>query len=360
MRDLTQEEIVLLLTDIKNETSQYSIDEVISMIKNGVEGERHGEEAYLDLCRTILKDGTVKKDRTGTGTISIFGYQMRFNLQKGLPVLTSKKVLIKKIVEELFWFIKGDTNIKYLVERDNHIWDDWCIESYFESDDYTGTVDMKNFGIRKQTDPEFAKVFEKERAIFCERLLTEPGFSDKYGSIGEGAYGAQWRNFGGGEDGVDQLKDAIEQIKNNPDSRRLIISAWSPKLVRDGKVLLPPCHTLFQFYVENGKLSCQLYQRSGDVFLGVPFNIVSYSILTHLIAHECNLEVGDFVHTLGDAHIYLNHVDQVKLQLSRGPKAPFPTLHLNQEKTSIFDFNEEDISISGYDSHPFIKGIVAV
>ncbi|ASI35605.1 MULTISPECIES: thymidylate synthase [unclassified Exiguobacterium] len=261
---------------------------------------------YHDLCHEILTNGTKKEDRTGTGTTSIFGHQMRFPLKDGFPMVTTKKLHMKSIIHELIWFISGNTNIAYLQENGVRIWNEWA---------------------------------------------------DEDGNLGP-VYGAQWRSFPK-PDGttVDQLANVIEQIKTNPDSRRLIVSAWNPGQVDE--MALPPCHLLFQFYVADGKLSCQLYQRSADVFLGVPFNIASYALLTHMVAHVCKLEVGDFVHTLGDAHIYSNHMDQVNLQLSRTPK-PLPRLRFAREVTRIEDFRFEDIIIEGYDPDPHIKGVVAV
>ncbi|WP_214849050.1 thymidylate synthase [Exiguobacterium sp. s138] len=261
---------------------------------------------YHQLCQEILTNGVKKEDRTGTGTISIFGHQMRFSLQDGFPMVTTKKLHMKSIIHELIWFISGETNISYLQENGVRIWNEWA---------------------------------------------------DENGNLGP-VYGAQWRSFPK-PDGttVDQLADVIEQIKVNPDSRRLIVSAWNPGQLEE--MALPPCHLLFQFYVADGKLSCQLYQRSADVFLGVPFNIASYALLTHMIAHVCKLEVGDFVHTLGDAHIYSNHLDQVNLQLSRNPK-PLPTIRFAREVERIEDFTFDDIIIEGYDPDPHIKGVVAV
>lgn len=261
---------------------------------------------YHDLCHEILTNGTKKEDRTGTGTTSIFGHQMRFPLKDGFPMVTTKKLHMKSIIHELIWFISGNTNIAYLQENGVRIWNEWA---------------------------------------------------DEDGNLGP-VYGAQWRSFPK-PDGttVDQLANVIEQIKTNPDSRRLIVSAWNPGQVDE--MALPPCHLLFQFYVADGKLSCQLYQRSADVFLGVPFNIASYALLTHMVAHVCKLEVGDFVHTLGDAHIYSNHMDQVNLQLSRTPKL-LPRLRFAREVTRIEDFRFEDIIIEGYDPDPHIKGVVAV
>lgn len=261
---------------------------------------------YLDLCQRILDEGVTKEDRTGTGTISVFGHQMRFDLSEGFPLVTTKKLHTKSIIHELLWFLSGDTNIRYLQENGVRIWNEWA---------------------------------------------------DENGDLGP-VYGKQWRSFVG-RDGktVDQIQWVVDEIKKNPDSRRLIVSAWNPAELDE--MALPPCHLLFQFYVANGKLSCQLYQRSADTFLGVPFNIASYALLTQMMAHVTGLEPGDFVHTLGDAHLYLNHIEQVKLQLSREPK-PLPKLVLNPEVTSIFDFTFEDIEIVGYEAHPHIKGEVAV
>ncbi|MCA5012830.1 MULTISPECIES: thymidylate synthase [unclassified Enterococcus] len=314
------------------------------------------EEAYLALGRKILEEGHVKEDRTGTGTKSIFGHQMRFDLSQGFPLLTTKRVPFGLIKSELLWFLKGDTNIRYLLEHNNHIWDEWAFERYIKSEDYQGP-DMTGFGRRVLVDDEFKISYEAEHKAFCEKIVSDDEFAAKYGELGN-IYGAQWRHWETKDGGfIDQLKNVIEMIKTTPDSRRLIVSAWNPEDVPS--MALPPCHTMFQFYVNDGKLSCQLYQRSGDVFLGVPFNIASYALLTHLIAHETGLEVGDFVHTLGDAHLYTNHVDQMKEQLSRELRS-FPTLKLNQEKESVFDFEMEDIVIEGYDPHPAIKAPIAV
>lgn len=316
----------------------------------------HPETAYLDLLRHILENGVKKEDRTGTGTISVFGYQMRFDLSKGFPLLTTKRVPFKLVASELLWFIKGDTNIRYLLQNNNTIWNEWAFEKWIKSDDYVGP-DMTNFGLRAASDEDFAKVLQEQMNIFTEKILNDDDFAIKYGDLGP-VYGKQWRSWPS-ENGetIDQLQKVIDQIKKNPDSRRLIVSAWNPAEVDD--MALPPCHSLFQFFVANGKLSCQLYQRSADSFLGVPFNIASYALLTHLIAHECGLEVGEFVHSFGDAHIYLNHLEQVKEQLSREPKE-LPTLKINAEQKSIFDIELEDVTIEGYDPHPTIKAPIAV
>ncbi len=287
-------------------------------------------KAYLDLCRHVLEHGTQKSDRTGTGTLSVFGYQMRFDLQEGFPLLTTKKVHLKSIVHELLWFIKGDTNIKYLVDHDVKIWNEWPYEAFKKSIDYRGES-MEDYILKIKTDSSFA---------------------EKHGDLGP-VYGAQWRNF----NGVDQLKYILDELKNNPNSRRMILSAWNPAEIKN--MALPPCHTLIQFYVADGKLSLQLYQRSADIFLGVPFNIASYALLLMMVAQVTGLKPGEFVHTLGDAHIYSNHVDQIRLQLSRTPRNR-PTLKLNPEIRSLFDFQYEDIELENYDPYPAIKGKVAV
>ena len=285
---------------------------------------------YLDLCKTILEKGIKKEDRTGTGTISYFGYQMRFDLSEGFPLLTTKRVHLKSIIHELLWFISGDTNIKYLVDNDVRIWNDWPYAAYQKSSDYQNET-IEEFALKIKESSDFAK---------------------KWGNLGP-VYGKQWRNFGG----VDQLEDLINQIKTNPTSRRLIISAWNPAEIKD--MALPPCHCFMQFYVNNNKLSCQLYQRSADVFLGVPFNIASYALFTMMIAQVCNLELGDFVHTIGDAHIYLNHLEQINKQLTRTPRQ-LPTMKINPEIKSIYDFKFDDFELVGYDPYKGIKGKVAV
>lgn len=260
---------------------------------------------YLDLIQHILNNGVDKSDRTGTGTRSVFGYQMRFNLEQGFPLVTTKKIHTRSIFHELLWFLKGDQNIKYLKDNGVSIWDEWA---------------------------------------------------DENGDLGP-VYGVQWRSWPSEKGNIDQITKLVNQIKNNPDSRRHIVSAWNVAHVDD--MALPPCHTMFQFYVANGKLSCQLYQRSADVFLGVPFNIASYALLTMMIAQVCDLQPGDFVHTFGDAHLYSNHFDQAKLQLSREIR-PLPRIKLNPEIKDLFDFTYEDITLEGYDPHPHIKAAVAI
>lgn len=260
---------------------------------------------YHDLLKTILEQGVRKTDRTGTGTISIFGYQMRFDLAQGFPLVTTKKLHLKSIIHELLWFLQGSTNIKYLKENGVGIWDEWA---------------------------------------------------DENGELGK-VYGYQWRSWQTEQGSIDQIANVVAQIKKNPDSRRLIVSAWNVADIEG--MALPPCHALFQFYVAEGKLSCQLYQRSADVFLGVPFNIASYALLTQMIAQVCDLQVGNFVHTLGDAHLYLNHLEQTQLQLTREPRA-LPTMHLNPAIKSIFDFQFADFELKNYEPHPHIKAAVAV
>ena len=313
-------------------------------------------EQYLQLCRTILENGTDKGDRTGTGTRSIFGHQMRFDLSEGFPLLTTKKTAFRLIVSELLWFIKGDTNVRTLIAEKNPIWDEWAFEKYVKSEEYSGP-DMTDFGRRAAKDPEFKEILNEEMDKFREKVLSDDRFAEAYGDLGP-VYGRQWRSWPDGRGGtIDQLKNVIESIRNNPDSRRHIVSAWNPAEVED--MALPPCHTLFQFYVADGKLSCQLYQRSADVFLGVPFNIASYALLTHLIARETGLEPGEFVHTLGDAHLYSNHFDQVNEQLSREPKK-LPKLVIETGDKSIFELETSDIRVDGYDPHPRIKAPIAV
>ena len=289
---------------------------------------------YLDLLRTIRDNGVVRGDRTGTGTKGIFGYQMRFNLAEGFPLLTTKKVFLKGVIHELLWFLRGDTNIKYLVDNGVHIWDSDAFRYYNELCVKHGVlpVDLETF--------------------LSAAGVESPIEGYRFGDLNH-VYGYQWRSWpkASGEV-VDQIQNVINTLKTNPTSRRMIVSAWNVADVED--MALPPCHTMFQFFVAEGKLSCQLYQRSADTFLGVPFNIASYALLTMMIAKECGLEVGDFVHTLGDAHLYLNHLEQADEQLQREPRK-LSTMHLNPDVKSIFDYKYEDFTLEGYDPHPVIK-----
>jgi thymidylate synthase len=276
----------------------------LAVTSAGDEGSKMKQ--YLDLLRYVLDNGVKKDDRTGVGTLSVFGYQMRFDLNEGFPLLTTKKLHLKSIIYELLWFLKGDTNIKYLQERGVSIWDEWADES---------------------------------------------------GDLGP-IYGAQWRSWKAADGrSIDQISNVIDQIKSDPNSRRLIVSAWNVGELE--RMALPPCHVLFQFYVANGKLSCHLYQRSADIFLGLPFNIASYCLLTMMVAQVCNLKVGQFIHTLGDAHLYLNHIEQARLQLTRKPY-PLPQMKINPQVKSVFDFKYEDFELIGYQAHPHIKAEVAV
>ena len=286
------------------------------------------------MCRYILEHGEDRPDRTGTGTHSVFGYQTRYDLREGFPLLTTKKMYLRPIAEELLWFIKGDTNIKYLVDRNVKIWNEWPYEDFKKSEDFNG-----------ETLEEFV-----------EKIKNDDDFAKKHGNLGP-VYGAQWRNFN--NEGTDQLMKLIDSLKNNPFSRRHIISAWNPSQVDE--MALPPCHTLMQFYVSSDKkyLSCQLYQRSADTFLGVPFNIASYALLTCMLAQVCGYEPKEFIHTIGDAHIYKNHFDVVKTQIEREP-LPLPHLVLNKDIDNLFDFKIEDIKLEGYQSHGPLKGKVSV
>ncbi|MDW8419134.1 MAG: thymidylate synthase [Chitinophagales bacterium] len=290
---------------------------------------------YQELLRHVLEHGVEKNDRTGTGTYSVFGYQMRFNLKEGFPLLTTKKLHVKSIIHELLWFLKGETNIRYLCQHGVRIWDDWPYNRYRQSKEFAGE-DMKQFAARIASDKEFA---------------------DKWGDLGP-VYGRQWRSWPAPDGSfVDQISSVIEQIKKNPDSRRLIVSAWNVPYI--DAMELPPCHTLFQFYVANGALSCQLYQRSADLFLGVPFNIASYALLTMMVAQVTDLAPGEFIHTFGDVHLYKNHVEQARLQLSREPR-PLPQMVLNPSVKNIFDFRYEDFTLLNYNPHPHIAADVAV
>lgn len=309
---------------------------------------------YHDLCQYILNNGETRNDRTGVGTIGVFGYQMRFDLQEGFPLLTTKRTSFKLIVSELLWFLHGDTNIQTLVKQNNSIWNEWAFEKWVASEEYQGP-DMTNFGIRATQDATFKELYDEQMKLFIERIKTDDKFANTYGELGP-VYGRQWRSWEG-KDGqmVDQIQSVVNSIQHNPQSRRHIVTAWNPAEVDE--MALPPCHAFMQFYVSNNRLSCQLYQRSADVFLGVPFNIASYALLTHLIAAETGLEVGEFVHTFGDAHIYQNHLDQVHELLGREIR-PMPTIELANR--SIFDMTAEDITLHGYNPHPRIQAEIAV
>ena len=289
---------------------------------------------YLELLDKIRRDGVVRGDRTGTGTKGIFGYQMRFDLREGFPLVTTKRLFLKGVIYELLWFLRGDTNIKYLVDNGVHIWDSDAYRYYNEL--------CVRHGVLPVDKDTFLAAAGVESPI--------EGY--RFGDLNN-VYGYQWRSWPTGDGGaIDQIKKVIETIKTNPNSRRMIVSAWNVADV--DSMALPPCHTMFQFFVAEGLLSCQLYQRSGDTFLGVPFNIASYALLTMMIAKECGLEPGEFVHTLGDAHLYLNHLEQAEEQLSREPRQ-LPTMHLNPDVKSIFDYTFEDFTLEGYDPHPAIK-----
>lgn len=315
----------------------------------------HFDAAYHKLLEKILDEGQYKDDRTGTGTYSIFGHQIRFNMNDGFPMLTTKKVFFKMLATELVWFIRGDTNIKFLLKYNNNIWNEWAFKKWVESDEYTGP-DMTDFGNRALQDETFNAVYKEEMENFKTRILEDDQFAERYGDLGN-VYGKQWRAWEGPDGSLtDQLKNVVESIKNNPDSRRHIVTAWNPSEI--DSMALPPCHAFFQFYVNDGKLSLQLYQRSADVFLGVPFNIASYALLLHLVARECDLEPEDFVHTFGDAHIYSNHLDAVNTQLAR-ESYKAPSLRINSKK-SMFDIEYEDLEVVDYEYHPYIKAPIAV
>lgn len=301
-------------------------------------------KAYLDLLEDVKTNGVGKDDRTGTGTRSVFGRQIRCDLSAGFPLLTTKKVFLRGIIHELLWFVRGDTNIKYLVDNNVGIWNEWPFQNYL----------VKN-GLDKQFDKHSSE-WQYKLEEFITNIKEDDKFAKQWGELGP-VYGKQWRNFSG----IDQLAWVINEIKTNPTSRRLIVSAWNPAEIEEmAKAGLPPCHTLFQFYVSHdNRLSCQLYQRSADLFLGVPFNIASYALLTMMVAQVCNLELGDFVHTFGDVHIYNNHIDQVNEQLSRSPKA-LPKMQINSTVTSLFDFQFDDFELIDYQPDAAIKAPVAV
>ena len=298
---------------------------------------------YLDLLQYIKDNGVRKSDRTGTGTLSVFGYQMRMNLQDGFPLLTTKKVYLKSIIHELLWMLQGDTNIRYLARNGVNIWNEWPYQHWLEENGLQGKY------------PKYSEAWKEQMKVFIEQVKEDESFARQWGELGP-VYGRQWRDF----EGVDQISQVMEDIQRNPDSRRHIVSAWNPRDIPEmAKSGLPPCHTLFQFYVAEGRLSCQLYQRSADVFLGVPFNIASYALLCMMAAQACGLQPGDFVHTFGDVHLYLNHLEQANLQLSRPPRA-LPVMRLNPEVKNIFGFQYEDFELQNYDPHPPIRAQVAV
>jgi len=301
-------------------------------------------KAYLDLLQDVKDNGVGKDDRTGTGTRSVFGRQLRCDLATGFPLLTTKKVFLRGIIHELLWFVRGDTNIKYLVENNVGIWNEWPFQNYL----------VKN-GLDTKLEKHSCE-WQYKLEEFIDNIRKDEDFAKQWGELGP-VYGKQWRNFSG----IDQLDWVINEIKTNPTSRRLIVSAWNPAEIEEmAKAGLPPCHTLFQFYVSHdNKLSCQLYQRSADLFLGVPFNIASYALLTMMVAQVCNLELGDFVHAFGDVHIYNNHIDQVNKQLSRSPKS-LPTMQISSGVTSLFDFQFDDFELTNYQPDAAIKAPVAV
>lgn len=323
----------------------------------------HGmaDQQYLGLLRDVLANGVYKMDRTGTGTYSVFGRELRFDLTEGFPALTTKKINMNLITTENLWFLNGMTNIRYLLQHKNTIWVEWAIQKYFESGAYEGP-DMTDFGRRAASDPTFREQYKREEKTFIERVVEDGEFADRWGDLGP-VYGAQWRNYGfydpytGEHRTVDQLAEAISLIKHNPDSRRILVVAWHPGYLP--YQALPPCHYAFQFYVSGGRLSCKFEMRSTDVFLGLPFNIAGYALITHLMAKECGLEVGELIYSGGDVHIYANHLNQVKEQLQREPRA-LPALWLNPSVSNIFDYKPEDVKLIGYDPHPTIKAPVAV
>jgi thymidylate synthase len=300
-------------------------------------------QAYHDLLHQLLTQGKQRPDRTGVGTLGLFGYQMRFDLSEGFPLMTTKRVSFKAIAHELLWFLKGDTNIRYLVQQGVNIWNEWPYQHWLQAQGLEADY------------PKYSEAWEAMMQTFVERIREDEAFAADWGELGP-VYGRQWRSFAG----VDQISQLIHDIKTQPYSRRLIVTAWNPAdipmMVRSG---LPPCHALFQFYVSGDRLSCQLYQRSADVFLGVPFNIASYALLTEMIAQVCDLRAGEFVHTFGDVHLYLNHQEQARLQLSREPRA-LPQVVLNPAVKDLFAFTYEDIQLQGYDPYPSIRAPIAV
>ena len=311
----------------------------------------NSDEEYLSLMRYILENGIDRSERTGVGTRSVFGHQMRFDLSKGFPLLTTKKVFIRGIIHELLWFLTGDTNIKYLVRNDVKIWNEWAFQVYLEKNNLTKTL------------PRYSPEWTEKLNWFVEQIKASDEFASAWGELGP-IYGKQWRKWEtrkGHE--IDQIQNVVDMLKKDPSSRRIMVSGWNVgeifELIHDHNHAPPPCHSLFQFHVLNGKLSCQLYQRSADFFLGVPFNIASYSLLTMMMAQVAGFELGEFVWTGGDTHLYLNHLDQAKEQLGREPKTP-PTMKLNPDVKNIFDFKYEDFTLENYEPHPAIKAPIAV
>lgn len=308
-------------------------------------------QQYLDLMKHILENGADKADRTGTGTKSIFGYQMRFDLSKGFPLLTTKKMYLRSIIHELLWFLTGDTNIRYLALRNVHIWDEWPFQGYLKKNNLE-----KDF-------PMYSEEWKEKKKWFIQQIIDDENFAKKYGDLGP-VYGKQWIRWNGnnGEE-INQIQNVVDMLKKNPNDRRMIVAGWNVADIQaliKGKTSAPPlCHTMFQFYVADNKLSCQLYQRSADVFLGVPFNIASYSLLTMMIAQVTGLKLGDFVHTFGDAHLYNNHMEQTELQLSRQPRS-LPKMIINPNVKDIFKFKFEDFELKDYDPHPRIRAQIAV
>jgi thymidylate synthase len=302
--------------------------------------KNQGENQYLNLLKDILKNGVVSKDRTGTGTKKVFGRMLKFDLSRGFPLLTTKKMFIKGIIYELLWFIKGDSNIRYLVKNGVNIWNEWPFQKYLEAN----KLDKKY--------PKYSDAWRAKMQEFVEKIKNDKRFAEKWGDCGP-FYGVQWRNF----NGFDQLSWVIKEIKSNPDSRRLIVNAWNAPLV--SKMALPPCHVMYQFQVSEGKLNCMMYQRSVDTFLGLPFNIASYALLTHMVAHTTGYKPGELIMALGDTHLYLNHIKQAKEQIKRRP-FPFPQLKIKRKVKSIFDFRFEDFEIVNYKFHPPIKAEISV
>lgn len=306
----------------------------------------HPEVQYLDLLRDVLETGVEKKEfNTGTGLTSVFGRMMRFDLSQGFPLLTTKRVYLKAIIHELVWFLRGDANIQYLVNNNVHIWDDWAVKEYAKA--------ARNGEVPPLSEDEF-----------IEKIRDDDAFAAKWGELGP-VYGRQWRRWPA-SDGreIDQLAWAVQKLKKYPDRKHVVVSAWNPEYIyemaRPGtSMAIPPCHTMFQFNVQQGRLSCMLTQRSADLFLGVPFNIASYALLTMIVAQVCGYQPGEFIHALGDAHIYSNHIDQVRLQISREPR-PFPTLHINPARTDLDEFQYDDFTLEGYDPHPVIRGDITV